>query len=132
MMRALVLAAFLAPLGAAASGQPLTADEFEAYVTGRTLTYNSGGAAYGIEEYLSNRRVRWAFIGEDCVEGSWYEDSGLICFTYENNDIPQCWTFEQGAAGLVARFENNPDATALYEARQSAGPMICLGPKVGV
>jgi hypothetical protein len=131
MIRALALAALLAPLAVSASAQPMTAAEFEAYVTGRTLTYNSGGAAYGIEQYLKDRRVRWAFLGDDCVEGYWYEDAGMICFAYENNDVPQCWTFEQGASGLIARFENDPAASALYEARQSAEPMLCLGPKVG-
>lgn len=113
------------------AGQPMSASEFEAYVTGRTLTYNADGTAYGAEQYLKNRRVRWAFLGDECVEGEWYESAGLICFVYENNDQPQCWSFEQGLSGLVARFENNPDGTALYEARRSDEPLICLGPKVG-
>ncbi|MCR8725321.1 hypothetical protein [Frigidibacter sp. ROC022] len=119
-------------LAAPANAEPMSGAEFEAYVTGRTLTYNSGGTAYGIEQYLKNRRVRWAFLGDDCVEGSWYEDQGMICFTYENNEVPQCWTFEKGSNGLIARFQNDPAATELYEARQSSEPMICLGPKVGV
>src|SRR5690606_36748291 len=110
---------------------PMTASDFEAYVTGRTLTYNSDGTPYGIEQYLKNRRVRWAFLDDECVEGEWFESSGLICFVYENNDVPQCWSFERGAAGLVARFENNPDGSELYEARQSKDPLVCLGPKVG-
>ncbi len=65
----------------AAGAEPMSAAEFEAYTTGRTLTYNSDGTAYGIEQYLKNRRVRWAFLGDDCVEGYWYESErhDLLC-----------------------------------------------------
>lgn len=127
------LLAFLASLlpGAVAAGQPMSASEFEAYVTGRTLTYNSAGAPYGIEEYLKNRRVRWAFLGGECVEGSWYEANGQICFLYENDLAPQCWTFERAGGGLVARFQSDPEEPAVYEAKQSSEPMVCLGPRVG-
>ena len=128
-MRAMILALVL-PLPALA--QPMTGAEFDAYTAGRTLTYNSGGQAYGIEQYLKNRHVRWAFLGDDCVDGTWYEDNGQICFTYENDGTPQCWTFEKGSAGLIARFQNDPAVTELYETRQSDKPMLCLGPKVGV
>jgi hypothetical protein len=132
MIRALLLAAFVAPLAAPVLAQPMSAAEFEAYTEGRTLTYNADGTAYGIEEYLKNRHVRWAFVGDECVDGTWYEQNGLICFTYENDLEPQCWTFEKGPSGLIARFENDPNATELYEAKQSSQPMTCLGPKVGV
>lgn len=127
----LALVALCAALPAAATDL-LSAQEFEDYVTGRTLTYNSGGTPYGVEQYLENRRVRWAFLGDDCVEGEWFESGGLICFVYENNDVPQCWSFEKRAGGLVARFENSTEGTELYEALQSEKPMVCLGPKVGV
>jgi hypothetical protein len=127
---ALAICLALCPL--AAVSEPMSASDFESYVTGRTLTYNSGGSPYGIEQYLKNRRVRWAFLDDECVEGEWFESAGLICFVYENNDVPQCWSFEQGVGGLVARFENNPEGDELYEARQSDESMLCLGPKVGV
>jgi hypothetical protein len=115
----------------AAAAEPMSAAEFEAYVTGRTLTYNASGTPYGAEQYLKDRKVRWAFLGDECVDGEWYEAGGLICFVYENNDQPQCWSFERGVSGLIARFQNDPDATELYEARQSQDPLLCLGPKVG-
>lgn len=115
----------------AAAGSRMSPEEFEAYVTGRTLVYNSGGQPYGIEEYLPNRRVRWAFSGDDCVEGYWYVADELICFEYENNLDPQCWSFEATQSGLIARFQDSPDLTQLYETRQSTQPMACFGPKVG-
>lgn len=134
LSRAAVLAVLTLTASAAAAqaGQPMTGEEFQSYTEGRTLTYNSGGSAYGIEQYLKNRRVRWAFLGDDCVEGYWYEDGGNICFSYEGNDIPQCWTFEQGPSGLIARFQNDDSSTELYEAKKTDEPMVCLGPDVGV
>jgi hypothetical protein len=129
--KTLVALALLLP-GAGLAAEPMSAAEFEAYVQGRTLTYNSGGTPYGAEEYLSNRRVRWAFLGDECVEGEWYENAGMICFLYENNEVPQCWTFQHGPGGLIATFENDPEQTTLYEARRSDEPLLCLGPKIGV
>jgi hypothetical protein len=131
---ALVLSLALPVPGQAQSA--MTGAEFEAYVTGRTLTFAENGFVYGIEEYLSNRRVRWAFIEDECQEGYWYEtqiDGGpMICFVYENApDNHQCWTFFQSARGLKARFMNDPNARELYEVQQSREPMICLGPRVG-
>ena len=112
----------------------MTGPEFESYANGRTFYYGADGAAYGVEEYLSDRRVRWSFLDGDCKEGHWYEASdGLICFVYdETPDAPQCWSFYQGPRGLIARFENNPSSTELYEVDASDEPMMCTGPEVGV
>lgn len=115
-----------------AASDLMTADEFEAYVTGKTLFYGQGGAPYGAEIYLPDRQVKWSFLDGECKDGYWYDDAGLICFVYEDNPDPQCWSFEQHPGGLVARFENNPDGTELYEANDHGREMLCLGPKVGV
>ncbi len=114
----------------------MTGPEFEAYVTGRTLTFAENGIVYGIEEYLRDRRVRWAFVGDECQEGYWYDaqiDGGpMICFVYEHApDDHQCWTFFRSSRGLKARFMNDPAARELYEVQQSGEPMMCLGPRVG-
>lgn len=107
--------------------------EFDAYTRGKTLYFGRDGSAYGAEVYLDNRRVRWSFLDGDCKDGVWYEDSpGNICFVYEDPSDPQCWTFTRGGTGLIARFQNNPDAMDLYEAQNVSEEMICLGPKVGV
>ena len=110
----------------------MSADEFDAYTKGKTLFYGRGGDAYGAEIYHENRRVEWSFLDGDCKTGEWYEDAGLICFIYENNPDPQCWSFTRGTGGLIARFENRPNTTELYEAQDTDEKMLCLGPKVGV
>jgi hypothetical protein len=114
------------------AAEPMSGAEFEAYVTGKTLYFGQNGQAYGVEEYLEDRRVRWSFLDGQCKDGVWYEDGDMICFVYEDNPDPQCWSFFRDSGGLRAIFENNPNATTLYEAQQSDEPMMCLGPEVGV
>ena len=110
----------------------MSAAEFDAYTKGKTFYYATDGAAYGAEEYLSNRRVRWSFLDGECKEGRWYEDSGLICFVYDDRPEPQCWSFLQTPSGLVAQFENDPAAVQLYEVEKRDEPLACPGPEIGV
>lgn len=110
----------------------MTAAEFEAYATGKTLTYSVGGEVYGAEQYLPGRRVVWAFTKDDCADGRWYDQDGLICFAYENNSVPQCWNFFLGSEGLRAEFVGDAPGSVLSEVDQSATPLICAGPDVGV
>ncbi len=111
---------------------PLSADAFDRYTRGKTLFYGQNGLAYGVERYLDNRRVVWSFLDGQCKNGSWYEENGMICFLYEDRIDPQCWTFFDGSSGLIARFENNPQATEIYEAEDIGEEMLCYGPDVGV
>ncbi len=118
---------------ARAADTPMSAAEFETYSQGKTFYFGALGEPYGVEEYLDNRRVRWSFLDGECKDGHWYEEGGMICFLYDDTpDDPQCWSFYRGPSGLVARFENNPDSTELYEVENSQEPMICMGPDVGV
>ena len=110
----------------------MTGPEFEAYATGKTLYFGNFGEAYGGEEYLENRRVRWSFLDGDCKEGYWYEAGEQICFVYEDNPDPQCWSFTRTPRGLIARFEDDPEGTELYEAEDIGEEMLCYGPDVGV
>lgn len=112
----------------------LDTEAFDAYTRGRTLSFSSQGQAYGFEQYLPNQRVRWAFAGQECQEGVWYERSGMICFLYE--DAPsdeQCWIFTQTDTGLRGVFQG-PDGpgTELYEIEQTDQPLSCAAPGVGV
>lgn len=127
-MRALIL---LAVLGAPAHAQ-MSAEEFDAYTRGHTFYYGAGGEAYGGEEYLDNRRVRWSFLDGECQDGYWYEEDDLICFIYENRPDPQCWSFERTGSGLIARFSGETAMSELYEVEKSSEPLMCLGPKIGV
>lgn len=130
-MKPFVLIA-LALLPATAQAQ-MSASEFEAYVTGRTLTYTDQGRVYGIEEYLPNRRVRWAYLGDQCREGYWYDADGQICFVYEDRiGDPQCWQFTDRGGRISALFMGADDGRELYEAETSDEPLVCLGPDVGV
>lgn len=113
---------------------PMSAAEFDSYTQGKTFYYGAGGEAYGVEEYKDGQHVTWSFLDGECKEGQWYEDGpGRICFVYENTPgEPQCWSFYAGPQGLVARFENDPGSTELYEVENSGEPMMCKGPEVGV
>lgn len=113
------------------SRRPMNAEEFEAYVEGRTLTFAFQGQAYGIEEYLPGRRVRWAFVGDSCTEGVWYQSEDMICFDYVDNPESQCWHFYDTPRGLRGVFVGD-SATELYEVRDMNQSLICPGPDVGV
>ncbi len=129
-MQRLVVLLLLIPASAIAG---MSAEEFEAYTSGQTLTYFDQGTPYGTEEYRPNRRVRWAFIGGQCTEGFWYDSGAGICFVYEHDpEVPQCWEFLQEGGRLTAMFLGDDDGRELYEAERSDEPMTCLGPDVGV
>lgn len=126
MKHALVLLAFLAtPLSAQT---PMTAEEFDRYTQGKTLTFGTlGDEAYGVEQYLSNKRVIWSFLDGNCQYGEWYQDGANICFTYDFDPTPQCWQFFAEGSGLRAIFMNTPNTSVLYEALDDAEPLICDG-----
>lgn len=131
-MRILILILLLLTALPAAAQSTMTAQEFDDYTRGKTLYYGNTSEPYGAEIYLPNRRVRWSFLDGMCKDGSWYEEDGLICFVYEDRPDPQCWSFEQGPRGLIARFENDPALSPLYEATESTEELLCLGPRIGV
>lgn len=111
---------------------PLTAQEFEAYATGKTLSYAQGGLVWGSEQYLPGRKVIWAFTEDDCQYGHWFEDQGKICFVYDNEADTQCWRFFRERTGLRAVFLDGDGITSLSEVAQSDKPLSCPGPDVGV
>ncbi|WP_296762343.1 hypothetical protein [Sediminimonas sp.] len=122
----------LAPLPGQAQDDALSAAEFDAYTRGKTFHYGAGDGPYGAEEYLDDRRVIWSFLDGKCKKGRWFEQDDMICFVYGDTPEPQCWSFFAGPGGLVARYQNGPAQTTLYELSQSRDPMLCLGPDVGV
>ena len=132
-MRSLALALMVVPLAAAAGDKPMSAAEFDAYSQGKTLYYAVGGKPYGAEQYLPGHKVIWAFLGQACKRGTWYETNGQICFVYEDStDGPQCWTFQTAAGGLRAHYMGDGAGSDLVEVQQSPEPLICPGPDVGV
>ncbi len=121
-----VLAVTLA-LPAMAAETPMTADQFDNYSRGKTLTFGLGGRPYGIEEYLPRRQVIWQFLGEQCRRGVWYEEEGQICFVYEHDPSPQCWTFFQTDRGVRARFAGDPAEAPLVEVEETSDNLKCEG-----
>lgn len=124
--------AFLILAAPAVAETAMTAEEFEAYSTGKTLTFGQLGQPYGAEQYLPNRRVRWSYLDGQCKEGRWFEDLELICFVYDDDPVAQCWSFFETPNGLEARYENDPEDVSLYVAQESIEPLMCIGPDVGV
>lgn len=132
LVTALASASLFAPAPLSAE-ERMSGEAFERYTTGRTLSFSFAGEPYGIEQYLPGRRVLWAFIGDTCQEGIWYEREGMICFVYDYNPEEQCWSFYRSETGLRAVFEG-PDgpSTELYEVKRSDQPLTCEAPGVGV
>lgn len=115
-----------------AGDKPLTAAEFEAAVTGKTMDYAASGVIFGTEFYQTGRKVLWAFTREECHEGKWYPQDDAICFAYDDLDGPQCWLFFRTAAGLTAQFIGPDGLGDPAQVSQSAAPLSCMGPEVGV
>ncbi len=139
MMRAFKMVAVgviaLATGGAAAAfaaDGPLVDQAFADATTGRTFFYSRAGQAFGAEQYLPGRKVIWAFTGDDCQKGYWYPQGSEICFVYDDEPGPQCWTFEKTPDGLTGRYRGDSENAPLIAKRSSPEPMACLGPDVGV
>lgn len=111
---------------------PITADQFDAHVTGKTLTYQQRDTIFGIEEYLPNRKVRWSVTRDQCQYGIWYPQDDDICFVYEYDPTPTCWTFWLRDGALVALSVNALPGDELHEVDASTQPLPCPGPDVGV
>lgn len=130
-MRGLVFCLALLP-GVAAAQDLMGAAEFDAYVTGKTITYEQFGQPYGVEEYLPGRKVRWAFTEDECRYGEWYPQNEQICFVYDYDPTPQCWTFWVEGGALHGLYDGNPAEQVLVETGQTDRPLGCPGPDVGV
>lgn len=111
---------------------PMSAEAFEAHVTGKTITYQQFGTAFGTEEYLGDRKVRWSVSPDLCQYGSWYPQGDDICFVYEYDPVPHCWTFWLRDGALVALSTEALAGQELYEVQSSDQPLPCPGPEVGV
>lgn len=130
-MRPLLLALCCLALPAAAQ-TPLTATEFEAHVTGKTLTYQQYDFIFGVEEYLPDRKVRWSVAPNECQYGTWYQEGENICFLYEYSPVPACWTFWLQGGVLHALSVHEAPGAELHVVDTSTQPLPCPGPDVGV
>lgn len=103
-LAAVVLAAL--PAMGLADDLPLTAEEFEAIVQGKTFdTYDLDGI-YGVETFLPGRRSIWR-DAEECKEGTWRAQGDQICFDYQGNTTPFCFTYHDRGGWLMAWYEGD-------------------------
>jgi hypothetical protein len=116
---------------AAAADTPMTGDEFEANTTGETITYDYGNGLFGTEEYLPGRQVRWAFDGDLCIYGIWYQEGDQICFVYEDDPTPACWHYFLEAGQIRGVFMGEGGGWEILESGRDGGPLPCAGPDVG-
>lgn len=123
-MRSFLLLLLLAT--PAAAQDRITGAEFDAHVTGRTITFRTDtNPAYGVEAYLEGRRVMWSGFDGTCMYGVWYESKGDICFRYEGDPEHKCWTIYDEPAGLRGVYTTRPDTTVIYEVLGREDPLIC-------
>lgn len=111
---------------------PLSAPEFDAATLGDTITYDYGGGVFGTEEYLPGRKVRWAFEGDLCIYGTWYQERDEICFIYEDDPTPACWLYFLEEGKIRGRFMGPGGGWEILESSRDGGPLPCAGPDVGV
>jgi hypothetical protein len=130
-MRAALLVLTLFP-GPVLAQTPMTADEFDAFTTGKTMDYIAEGTIFGREVYLPGRRVRWAFTAEECRSGSWYADGPHICFLYDDDPQPKCWLVWRDGDGLAASYITDLPGTTPRQVLETDEPLACEGPDVGV
>lgn len=123
-MRSLAICLALAAPASAQDG--MTAAEFDAYVTGRTITFSTEvNPTYGVERYLPGRRVMWSTFDGTCQYGVWFESKGDICFRYEGDPEHKCWKIYAEPDGLRGVFTTRPNTTVIYEEVDREDPLIC-------
>jgi len=130
-MRFAAILIAIMPLAAAAE-VPMTAEEFDAFATGKTLDYYFDGQVFGRETYLPGRTVRWAYSGDECKFGQWYEDAGSICFLYDGDPESKCWTIWKEGEGLAASYATDGPDDLPRKVLVTQEPLACPGPDVGV
>ncbi len=131
MTRTFALILCLVPLAAQAE-RVMTPAEFEAYSTGKTIDYEDDFSVWGREEYLPNRRVRFSFTDDECRFGTWYDQGDQVCFVYDDDPDPKCWTYFTDGKNVTTVFENDGPGGTISTARPTKEPLVCLGPEVGV
>lgn len=123
-MRSLLICLILAT--PAAAQDTMGAEEFDAHVTGRTLTYRTeSNPSFGVERYLPGRRVMWSTFDGICQYGVWFESKGDICFRYEGDPEHKCWTIHDDPGGIRGVYTTRLPATVIFEIPDRKDPLIC-------
>lgn len=116
----LAFAVWLLPVAVLAQADPpLTAEGFEALVQGRTFDTHNGSGRYGVETFLPGRRAIWRDAAQ-CMEGRWRAQGNLICFDYQGDPTPYCWTYHDRGGWLEAWLDGDrgSEPIMLYPAEE--------------
>ncbi|MBC6442669.1 MAG: HAMP domain-containing protein [Rhodobacteraceae bacterium] len=106
--------------------------EFQHLSEGRTFHFSYNGHPYGAEQYFTRRESLWQFANGDCEHGRWFPHGALICFVYETDRNPLCWTFlKRDDGAFVARPDGATADSDLLLERTDTVPLACPGPKAG-
>ena len=127
-----LIAFFFLAASPALAEPAMDAETFDRLTQGQTMTWAEFGSVYGVEQYLPDRRVRWTFAGDTCMEGIWYQEGEAICFQYENGRKPACWVMAQTATGLTAANTDDEPEVAPVVITATTEPLACFGFDVGV
>ena len=119
LLAPLILAVLPLASQAQEADAPLTAEGFEAIVQGRTFDTHNFSDRYGVETFLPGRRAIWRDAGQ-CLEGRWRAEGELICFDYEGDPQPYCWTYHDRGGWLMAWLDGDrgTDPIMLYPAAE--------------
>lgn len=131
-MRALAALVLVLAAGPAVAEVPLTAEAFDALTLGQTMTWSEYGKTYGVEQYLPDRRVRWTFTGDACINGYWYPEGDAIRFKYEDRTTPACWLMGTADSNLSATDTDNGPGVAPIILNTTSTPLACFDQDVGV
>jgi hypothetical protein len=130
---ALFFSGFCAAFASCAqAGDPLPPGEFERFSKGQTLYFEWNGEAYGAEQFFENRRSIWQFTDGTCDYGQWFVRNGAICFSYDRDPAPVCWSFEKEGSRFVARLRDTELPLDLEMAKRDQKPLDCPAPDLGV
>lgn len=91
---------------ALADDPPMSSDAFEAFVQGRIFDTHDMTGRYGVETFLPNRRAIWRDAAQ-CLTGSWRAEGEMICFDYEGEPTPFCWTYHSRGDFLMAWLDGD-------------------------
>lgn len=109
MIRLLSVISVLALLPLAALAEtdpPLSAEDFEAFVQGRTFDTHDQTGRYGVETFLPGRRAIWR-DADQCLEGTWRPQGDQICFDYQGEPFPHCWTYHDRGDWLMGWLDGD-------------------------
>lgn len=108
----------------------MTAAEFEAWSTGKTLTYSVEGSLWGSEAHQAGRETLNETDDGTCEPGRWFPRGDDICFAYLSAPGPYCWRFLREGDQVTALYADDP-TSPLFSVVASDAPLSC-SPGVGV